>query len=200
MTRAADSVGESVKAGLLGLSKRAVEVGKAGAEVTAQAAHAAEKRLSESTEEARKEAAKRGRQARKDLSKASKQARKEAAARLAELRKPGRKARKAAVQAAKAAGESKRKAKKDFKQAKKDFRAALEEAKLAAKGTRKRRKWPLFLVLGVLAAAGAAVALRGKQEPPVATEPPRAAPKPATPESTGNGQHAPSPSPAEKQN
>lgn len=199
MTRAADSVGESARAGLLGLSKRAVEVGKAGAEVAAQAAQAAEKRLSESTEEARKEAAKRGKQARKDLAKASKQARKEAAERLAELRKPGRKARKAALQAAKAAGQSKRKAKKDFKQAKKDFQAALEEARLAAKGTKRRRKWPLFLVLGVLA-AGAAVALRGKQEPPVATEPPRAAPKPATPESTANGQHAPSPSPAEKQN
>ncbi|NIH77630.1 hypothetical protein [Amycolatopsis viridis] len=200
MTRAADSVGESVKAGLLGLSKRAVEVGKAGAEVTAQAAQAAEKRLSESTEEARREAARRGRQARKDLTRASKQARKEAAERLAELRKPGRKARKAAFQAAKAAGESKRAAKKEFKQARKDFRAALEEAKLAAKGARRRRRWPLFLVLGVVAAAGAAVALRSKQEPAVATEPPKAAPKPVNPESTTNGQHAPSPSPAEKQN
>src|SRR5438067_5422182 len=83
MTRAADSVGESVKTGLRGLREQAVEAGKA-----------AEHLLAESTEEARSEARKRGRKARKELAHASKEARKEAVQRLAELRKPGRKARK----------------------------------------------------------------------------------------------------------
>jgi hypothetical protein len=209
MTRAADSVGESVKTGLLGLRKRAVEAGKTGAEVTTRAAQAAEQLLAENTEEARKEAAKRGRKARKELAAksgqtrkelahASKQARKEAAERLAELRKPGRKARKAAIQAAKSAGDSKRKARRDFKAAKKDFKAAVVEAKSAAKGEHKRRRWPWLLGAG-LVAAGAAYALRPKPEPPVATEPPRATPKPAESKPTTNGQAA-APSPAQKKN
>jgi len=151
----------------------------------------------ENTEEARKEAAVRGRKARKELAKAGKQARKEAAVRLSEMRKPGRKARKAAVQAAKSAGESKRKAKKDFKSAKKDFKAALVEAKAAAKGERKRRRWPWLLGLAVVAGGAAFAALRPKAEPPVAAEPPRTTPKPAESTPSSNGQ-ASATSPAQK--
>ncbi|WP_246271588.1 hypothetical protein [Amycolatopsis acididurans] len=199
MTRAADSVGEPVKSGLLGLRKRAAEAGKAGADVAGRAVQAAEQLLVENTEEVRKEAGKRGRKARKELAKAGQQARKEAAERLAEMRKPGRKARKAAIKAAKSAGDSKRKAKRDFKDAKKDFKAAMIEAKAAAKGERKRRKWPWLLGIAVVAGGAAFAALRPKPEPPVAAEPPRAAPKPAEPAPSGNGQ-ATAPSGAQKKN
>jgi hypothetical protein len=187
MTRAADSVGESVKTGLLDLRKRAVEAGKAGAEATAQAVEAAEEKFSERTGEvvktsrrARKKLARKSAQTRKELARSSKAARKEALARVAEMRKPDRKAKKAAIQAAKAAGHSKRRGKKDFKGAKKDFKAALIEAKSTAKGKRKSRRWLWVLGLGAVA-GGTALVLRSKQQPPVAPEPPRAAPsKPAT--------------------
>lgn len=195
MTRAADSVGESVRTGLQGLREQAVETGKAGAEVAAKAAQAAERLIVESAVDARREARKQGRRAgrklaettgqtRKELARASRQARREAAVRLAELRKPGRKARKAAVLAAKAAGGSKRTAKRDFKQARKDFKVAVTEAKAAAKGRRKRRRWPWLLGI-VIVAGGVAYVLRPKPQPPVAAEPPRATPSPAQPQANG---------------
>jgi len=176
---------------------------------TAQAVEAAEQLVSEgvkSGRRAQKRLAKKTELTRKELKVSSKAARKEALARLAELRKPGRKAKKAAVKAAKAAGESKRRGKKDFKSAKKDFRAALVEAKAAAKGTRRRRRWP-WLVGVLVVGAGAAYVLRSKQEPPVAPAPPKATPpappaKPAEaakPSPTANGK-SPSPAPAEKKN
>ncbi|MDT7724764.1 MAG: hypothetical protein QOI21_1340 [Actinomycetota bacterium] len=188
MTRAADTASESVKTGLLDLRKRAVEAGKAGAEAAAEAVGAAEHKFSESRGEvvktgrrARKKLARKTKQTRGELKRSSAAARKEAVARMADLRKPGRKAKKAAIKAAKSAGQSKRRGKKDFKSAKKDFRAALIEAKSSAKGTRKRRRWPWLLGLGAVA-AGAAYLLRAKQEPPVAPAPPRATPpKPAPP-------------------
>ncbi|MEC3974558.1 hypothetical protein [Amycolatopsis sp. H20-H5] len=204
MTRAADSVSESVKTGALGLRKRAVEAGKAGAEATAQAVGVAEQKLVESAGElaktsrrARKKLAKKTELTRKELKKSSQAARKEALARAAELRKPGRKAKKAAIKAAKAAGQSKRRGKKDFKSAKKDFRAALIEAKGAAKGERtKRRRWPWVLGLGVVA-AGTAYALRSKQEPPVAPSPPRTVPTPpAKPAAAAKPTPTPAPKPA----
>ena len=174
---------------------------------TAQAVETADKLVTEGVKQGRraqKKLAKKTELTRKELKKSSKAAREEALARLSELRKPGRKAKKAAIKAAKAAGESKRRGKKDFKAAKKDFYVALSEAKSAAKGTRGRRKWP-WLVGLVVVGAGAAYALRSKQEPPVAPAPPKATPpappKPeaAKPASSANGK-APSPAPAEKKN
>jgi hypothetical protein len=174
---------------------------------TAQAAETADKLVSEGVKHGRraqKQLAKKTELTRKELKKSSKAARQEALTRLSELRKPGRKAKKAAIKAAKAAGESKRRGKKDFKVAKKDFAAAVVEAKAAAKGTRSRRRWP-WLVGLLVAGAGAAYVLRSKQEPPVAPAPPKAtppAPKPAEaakPSPQANGK-APSPAPAEKKN
>jgi hypothetical protein len=183
MTRVAEPADESVRTGLLGLRMKAVEAGKAGVDATAQAAQVAEHRLTGGAEAARKELAKTSRrtrkqlarragQTRKELARSKKQAGKAAAQRRAEMLKPGRKAKKAAVKAAKAAGQSKKSAKRDYKNAKLDFKAAMAEAKAAAKGgKRKHRKWPWLLGLGAVAAA--AVAMRPKEQPPVAPVPPR---------------------------
>ncbi|MEU3272156.1 hypothetical protein ABZ639_15030 [Saccharomonospora sp. NPDC006951] len=202
MARTAEaSAGEAVKDGSHKLRKRAREVGKAGADFAAQAAQVAEQRLTEGTEAARKELGKTSRRTRrklahqakrtsKEVSKSTKQAKKVAAERAGDMRAPGRKARKAAIQAAKSAGHSKRKAKHDFKQAKKDFKSAVADAKTAAKGEKKkRRKLPWLLGLGALAAA-VAYALRSKQEPPIAPAPPRStdAPKPAEPPASKAGE------------
>lgn len=207
MTRAADSVSESVKAGAVGLRKRATEAGKAGAASAAKAAEAGAEEFAKQSRRARKKLAKKTELTRKELKKSSAAARKEALARVAELKKPGRKAKKAAIKAAKSAGESKRRGKKDFKAAKKDFRAALVEAKSAAKGTRKRRRWPWLLGLGAVAVGTAVVLKSRQQEPPVAPAPPKATPpappaKPASetkPSPASNGK-APSTSAAEKKN
>jgi hypothetical protein len=174
MTRAADSVSESVKSGALGLRTLAIEAGKAGAEATAQAIEIAERKLSEGVDEfaktnsrTRKNFVKNTKLPRKELRKNSAAAREEALARAAELRKPGRKAKQAAILAAKSAGNSRRRGKKNFKAAKKDFRAALIEAKGAVKGERARhRRWPWLLGIAFVA-AGTAYILRYTQKPPV---------------------------------
>jgi hypothetical protein len=178
MTRAADSVSESVKTSALGLRTLAIEAGKAGAEATAQAIQIAERKFSEGVDEfaktssrTRKNFAKKTKLPRKELRESSATARGEALARAAELRKPGRKAKQAAILAAKSAGDSRRRGKKNFKAAKKDFRAALIEAKGAVKGERtKRRRWPWLLGLGVVA-AGAACILRSTHKPPAEAPP-----------------------------
>jgi hypothetical protein len=186
MTRSADSVSESVRSGALGLRALAVETGKAGAELTAQAVEIAERKLAEGTDEfaktsrkTRKNFAKNTKTPLKELQKSSAATRDETVARAAELRAPGRKAKQAAILAAKSVGDSQRRGKKNFKAAKRDFRAAVAESKSAVKGERRqRRRWPWLLA--IVAAAGAAVyARRSRQAPPVEALPPET--PPATP-------------------
>jgi len=183
MTRSADSVSESVKSGARGLRALAVETGKAGAELTAQAVEIAERKLAEGTDEfaktsrrTRKNFAKKTKTPLRELQKSSAATRDETVARAAELRAPGRKAKQAAILAAKSVGDSKRRGKKNFKAAKRDFRAAVAESKSAVKGERpRRRRWPWLLAI-VAAAGGAVYARRSRQAPQVEALPPETPP------------------------
>jgi hypothetical protein len=183
MTRAADSMSESVRSGALGLRALVVEAGKAGAEATAQIADIADRKFSEGADEfaktsrrTRKNFAKKTKLSRQELKKSSAAARKEALTRAQELRAPGRKAKRAAILAAKSAGDSRRRGKKNFKAAKEDFRAAMTEVKSAVKGERRRRRrWPWLIGLGVVA-AGAAYASRLLQAPKAEALPPQGTP------------------------
>ncbi|WP_197319527.1 hypothetical protein [Saccharomonospora sp. NB11] len=181
------TVGDATKNGARALRDRAVEAGKVSAEVAAQAAQVAEQRLSESTEIARKELARRAAQTRKEAVRNAKEARTVAELRTKELRKPGRKAKKAALKAAKAAGQSRRRAKRDFRAAKKEFKAAMAEAKAVSKrgvAKRGRRRWPWLL--GLAALAGAAAYAKSRQdEPAIAPVPPRSTDAPSTTTSSG---------------
>jgi hypothetical protein len=180
MTRAADSMSESVRSGALGLRTLVVEAGRAGAEATAQIADIADRKFSEGADEfaktnrrTRKNFAKNTKLPRQELKKGSAATRKEALVRAQELREPGRKAKRAAIWAAKSAGDSRRRGKKNFKVAKDDFRAAMTEAKSAVKGERRRRRrWPWLIALGVVV-AGAAYARRSRQAPKVEALPPQ---------------------------
>jgi hypothetical protein len=180
MTRNADSVSESVKSGALGLRTLVIEAGKAGAEATAQAVEIAERKLSEGTDEfaktslrTRKNFEKRTKGPRKELKTSAAATRKETLLRAAELRKPGRRAKQAAILAAKSAGDSRRRGKNNFKAAKADFRTALVEAKSAVKGERtQRRRWPWLLGIAAVVAGAVYARRSSRQEPPVEAMPP----------------------------
>lgn len=161
--------------------------------------------LSEGAEAAREEVVKTSRRARKQLERNAEKARKAAqkdmkAAKSAAMDKieeikPTRKQRKAAAKDAKIAARAAKRAMMDLKVSKKEAKQARNAARSAAvqatSGSKKRRKWPLVVGLGLIA-AGAAYAMRPKAEPPLSLVPPQQDPaRPAGPSATTAATTAP---------
>lgn len=205
-SRAGETVGKAVSSGWLAVRREAKRAGHAGAEATANAAHVADRKLTErgvaprqltealaeSAELAREEVAKTTRRTRKKLARTAKHTRKELAKAAKQARKEAKKSK-----PAKAAKKARANAKGTAKNTRASLKARAKEEAAARKLTaspKKRRRWPKVLLLAV-AAAGVAYVARGKaapQEPASVPEPRHRADKDSS-ESTeaesSNAQH-----------
>ncbi|MGH3519685.1 MAG: hypothetical protein ACRDQ7_20160 [Haloechinothrix sp.] len=166
-------------------------------ETLSEGAEAAREEVVKTSRRARKRLERKAKQTRKDLARGAGKARRAAekefetvrrsAAHKVEEFKPTRKERKAAVKEAKESARAAKHAVTDLKMSRKEAKKARKEAERAidaSTGRKRRRKWPLVVGLG-LVAAGAAYAMRPKAEPPLSLVPPPAdPPRPVKPTAT----------------
>lgn len=171
MSRAGETVGKAVGSGWIAVRRGAKRAGKAGAEATVRAAHAADKKLTErgvapqqmteaiaeSAEVARQEVVKATRRTRRKLAKTTKHARKE-------LTKAAKHARKEAKGGGAKVKKSAKQAKIDAKELRASIKAEIADLKARAKeadGPKKKRRWPKVLLIAVVA-TGVAYVVRSR--------------------------------------
>jgi hypothetical protein len=167
MTQAGETVGKAVGTGLRTLRLGAVQAGQAGAEAAARAAAVAEQRLTESAETVRDTAANTQTEFVKTTRRARKKLAKRAKAKSKELKSTGKDLRKTAKKSAQQAREQAKGNADDLRgrAAKKAAKARASAGDLVAGGkqSRKGRRWPWVLGLGV-AAAGTVYVLKSRQQ------------------------------------